>query len=93
MMAIIYVPEAGEASRPTQQSVLCAFSWTWNWSEGTSRLGGHLVVARTLLGPCVNNVEEPDWYVGLRQAPVLDMLPKLVPFTNKDFRINWQSFG
>ena len=27
LVAIIYVPEAGEASRPAQQSVLCAFSW------------------------------------------------------------------
>ena len=66
---------------------------TWNWSEGRSRLGGLLVVAPTLLGPCVNSVEAPDWYVVLRPATVLDMLPELVSFTSSDFRINWPVFG
>ena len=95
MMAIVYVPEAGETGRPTQQGVLCAFSWVWPGTGPRVEVawGALLVVASTLLGPRVNGVEAPDWYVGLRPAPVLDMLPEIVPFASKDFRINWPVFG
>ena len=91
-MAIIYEPEAGEAARPTQQIVLCALALvcpgTGPWVEVA--WGGLLVVALALF---VNGLEEPDWYVGLRPAPVLDMLPEMVPFAIKDFRIIWLVCG
>ena len=91
-MAIIYEPKAGEATRPTQQNVLCELAWvcpgTGPWVKVA--WGALLVVA---LAPCVNGLEAPDWYVGLCPAPVLAMLPKLVPFANKDFRIIWYVCG
>ena len=92
MIAIIYEPEAGEATRETQQSILCALALvcpgTGPWVEVAR--GALLVVA---LAPFVNGFEAPDWYVGLRPALGLDMLPKLVPFAIKDFRIIWPVFG
>ena len=92
MIAIIYEPEAGEATREQQQSVLCALALvcpgTGPWVEVA--WGVLLVVA---LAPFVDGLEAPDWYVGLRPAPVLDMLPELVPFAIKDFRMFWQTFS
>ena len=92
MIAIIYEPEANEAAREQQQIVLCALAWvcpgTGPWVEVA--WGCLLVVA---LAPFVNGSKAPDWYVGLRQALGLDMLPELVPFAIKDFRITWQISG
>ena len=92
MIAIIYEPEAGEIAGEQQQNVLCTFALvcrgTGPWVEGF--WGALLVVA---LAPFVNSLEAPDWYVGLRPAPGLGMLPELVPFAIQAVRIIWQMLG
>ena len=67
---------------------------TVSWSEGKSRtVGGLFVVSTGLLGPFIDSVEAPDWYMVLGPAHIPDVLPELFPFASKDFRVDWPLFG